>query len=302
MKVVFPDINPLRIILNGYEKLFADEIPYHEETVWYNSKWASTDVIYLFFAIPDDAEYTMEAKLYDCNGWEVATLDLVDTETEAYPGYLMYKITADLSTIRNEGIYYIHVFVSDNTDVEGTVFDFCSEPIHLKTSWPKTLLLEYYNEINDFDIPFEDLTDFVFQLRVEGGFPSSGFSPQSKDTIFIDQNHIPVLLDSIPYNVEKIQFGSAVGITNWQADCINRALSCTHFYVDGIRYCKNEGAKLEPTHENAYPLSGWSIDLIRVEDEGSTSFSLSRIYVLGAGEEAFRAGTGLSMFPAKPIE
>jgi hypothetical protein len=305
--VIFPQINPIQFKM--VEQLFADTIPAHEEQVWFDQKAQFDDVFYAVFAVPAASPYTVAAGLYDCLGTLRANYacDIITQSVTA--DYIYYKMTMQFASgivdsVNNgidEGVYFVKLTFTGDTDPP-RVYLFTSEPIYVKENWPATGLLRYRNEINDFDILFTVDPTFYFQVRVEGGFPSAGFKPESKDEIFIDQNNVPTMLDSIPYVVKQIQFGAGCGIPNYHIDAINRSLSCTHWYWNGVRYCKNEGAKLEPTHSSQYPMSGWVIDVIGVADDFDTNFNLSKIYVLGSGYIAYRSGDGYSFFSAPPID
>ena len=139
---------------------------------------------------------------------------------------------------------------------------FISEPIYVKASHKDTCQLAYSHDKNDFDVIFSALPEnFVFVMRVDGGWWSAGFTPKSNDTIYMDQFYNSRLLDSVPYSTKIWTLGRSRGVANWQADAVNRILSCNITLIDSIRYVKAEGAKLERNTVDFYPLSGWKIEL-----------------------------------------
>jgi hypothetical protein len=302
--IIFPEINPISMNYQQGNNFFADTIPLHEEQVAFCQKAEADDVYYLVFAMPADTVFDrLQAGLYNCDGVKVLTYTPTVITQTATEDYVYYKVTVAFFGATVDRLYTVRVTISDSAPgQELATYTFESEPIYLRTSWPSTILLKYRNEINDFDCGFfEENEDFYFYTRIEGGFPSSGFQPKAKDEIFTDQNYIPTMLDSIPYVVRQIQFGAAVGIANWQADAINRSMSCTEWYVDGVRYCKEKAnEELQATHSTHYPLSGYTINVIGVVDDYGSAFKLSRIFVLGSGDLAFRSGPGTSMFIAPP--
>lgn len=301
--IAFPKINPILMFRDSEdEKLFENSIPTHEEQVLYRQKVEQGDFIYLIFAVSNTVGWTFTGALYDCEGDEVTdsdrfvTIELLVTTVSVDFDY--YKVTIETETIP-DGIYRFGI--SCTPDSGGDPGLFLSEPLYIREEWLNTIMLRYANETNDFDIPFEDISDFRFALRVEGGFPSEGYSPNAKDVIYIDQIHDPYLLDSTPFDIHKCQFGWGVGLPNWMAGKLNRAFACTHMYIDGQRYNKAEGAKLEATRDRHYPMAGWTMDLMMIDDFYSDEVSLSKVYVLGYGEIAFRGGDEYTVTIAKSV-
>ena len=132
-----------------------------------------------------------------------------------------------------------------------------SEPLDIATTHKNTLLLRCTNKTNDFDIAFLNnlFVSKDFYLRVEGEFPSNGYTPYSDDAIYINQIKESTQLSSIPYNSEKVIYGGAEGIPNYLIDKINRFMSCTSFFIDEIQRQKaSDGVKLEPTGAELYPM------------------------------------------------
>lgn len=167
------------------------------------------------------------------------------------------------------GDYYIYLYVPY---LVGSNFDlFYSEPIEVATTHNNTVLLKWTNSGHDFDMyyfaDFYGANPLYFQMRVEGGFRSDGYQPASIDSMFFDQTHNGQLLSSTPYNVRKITFGDGHGLPEWMPDKINRILACTSVTVDGVGYCKTEGARLEPKFLPDHPLAIWKIDLVKTTND-----------------------------------
>lgn len=299
--IAFPKINSVLFYQSDFpERAFENTIPTHEQQLRYHQKVEQTDTIPVLFWTNAGPQWTLAASLIDCYGNEIITYSIATVSQGVTASYDLNKFSAVFGNM-DEGVYQIRITAeSDQADS----YVFLSEPIHMRASWDDTIWIDYYNEVNDFDIPFEDMNTFMFGLRVEGGWESGGYSPQAKDTIYLDQNHTPVMLDSIPYVVRKLTIGEAYGIPNWLANIINRAFSCTHTYIDSTRYVKNEGAKLEPSRTSNYPLAGWMLDLLEVDETLSNEITQSYVFVLGyGGNYAFQMGTGDdgAVSPAKHI-
>lgn len=301
--IAFPLCLPTTFYLAASpETAWAETIPDHEEQVYYRQKVQTTDTIQIAFWSNTDAHWTLAAKLIDTcdNNKEVDTFSVATLEQGVTTDYDWNFFEANFSTL-DDGIYQIKITAVSDL---GDSYTFYSEPYYVRTTWDNTVWLEWANEVNDFDCPYEDMAEaFTWGLRVEGGFESNGYQPSSKDVIYIDQNRVPTMLDSIPYVVKKATFGGAVGLPNYLANIINRAWSHTHTYIDDIRYVKNEGAKLEPSRSDRYPMAGWTLDLMEVDETFSNEITQSVYFVLGYGEIAYQSGNDINeaAFPAKKI-
>jgi hypothetical protein len=289
--VKIPKINPIRLldINDQIHRFFVDSIPSHEEFKRYCQKVQRSDVLNCLVASDSTAEIYPTGELLDCHGNHVAdiTMNYVGT---AISGYDWWSFSADFVSII-DGIYYFYIYwlPADPSDGTAKLYEFISEPVWVKNLWENTILFSYYNTDTDFDFIFSDLGtpgDFICSVRVEGGWPSDGFSPKSKDELYIDEEYVPVQLSSKPFNTQKIIFGGSYGIPNWLIDIINRGLSCDHTYIDLLQVVKAEGAKLERSGEKLYPMAAWSLELMESDYNFSTG-SEPVITLLGYGETAF---------------
>lgn len=271
MKVTehIPRLCPLQYHLDnikGYG-FFNIDIPEPEEPTCYLQKFEITDSIRVQFwgRITDDTgdDPTIVATLVNEAGVVVQTVTVYSAMTGiSDDSILFYRFKYDLTDFINTILYSVLSF----TDADGTRV-YVSEPIHV-ANHENTVVLTYNNSRNAFDVNF-GATDATFYLRVEGGFYSEGYAPGSKDVVYFNQTHDPVILHSIPFMTKKITFGDGRGIPNWLADKINRIFACDTVLVDEVEMVKNDGAKMEPTRGNLFPMAGWSLELI----EGSNNFS-----------------------------
>jgi hypothetical protein len=208
----------------------------------------------------------------------------------AVADYDWWSFSADFLSII-DGIYYLYIYWLDAAP-EGESpkrYEFLSEPLWVKDTWPNTILVSCYNDTTDFDVIFEDLGtpgDYVISVRVEGGWPTDGFMPQAKDILYIDEEYVTVQLNSKPFSTRKIIFGGSYGIPNWLIDIINRCFSCDHTYIDLLRVVKAEGAKLERSGEKFYPMACWMLELMEADYNYSTG-SEAVIILLGYNNTAF---------------
>ena len=161
-----------------------------------------------------------------------------------------------------EGVYFLKLSISDSSGI----LTMYSEPIYLSSTSPDTVAVTYSHDENDFDRVFTGSNVMQHLMRIEAGMKSDGLAPGGKFTMFADLNYQSVMLQSQPYNVEKWTFGPGEGIPNHLADIINRIFGLSTVKIDGVQYSRNEGAKIERTGVNEYPLAGWSLDLIKSDN------------------------------------
>jgi hypothetical protein len=281
-------------------QLFGNLIHPSEQQLTFCQKLQSTDEMQAIFSVDQTsaglAGSSIQAVLYDHTGKFMMIIPKTNIgtftdELSAVWDYYLAKFWCNNCPSGPydslpEGIYYVGIHFRNGTDATADVF--LSEPIHIATTHSDTILLSYNNEKNNFDIIFTGLpTSWNFNMRFDGGFESDGFTPKSNDVIYNDIVQNPVQLSSIPYDTKRITFGRTEGIPNYQAGIINRILACTHIWVDGVRYCKVSGAKLEPTRTKEYPLGGWRIELMESYGNWSQYGHLIQ-RVLGYGNIAFQ--------------
>jgi len=248
---------------------FENDLADVEEQVRYFQKFATTDEIrvQLWARITDDsgADPTFTATLVNEYGTTILTATVYSALTGVEDeSLLFYRFLFSLSSITTYGVHYVVVTV---TDADGTR-TYVSEPIDIQTSHENTVLLTYNNRRIGFDVNWL-ATNATFYFRVEGGFWEENFTPATKDVIYFNQSHDPVLLSSVPFCVQKLTIGDAFGVPNWIADKVNRIFACSTVLVDGVGYCKNEGAKMEPAREKQYPMAAWTLELVEATNEYS---------------------------------
>jgi len=260
-------------------KSFMDTIPGHEQQLEFCQKVNTGDELDFVFAVRNGSGYTPGCKVYYWNGRllvdETSVLNLYATYTD--PDSVVwdyYRVNIDTSAYP-DGVYNVTIYAED-TESNNVVW--ISEPIWVKTSHKDTAVIGYSNDKNDFDVIFSALPEnFYFVLRVDGGWESNGFAPKAKDTIFMDEFYNSRLLDSVPYEVKTFTFGRSEGVPNWQAGIINRILACNITYIDGVRYVKADGAKLERNGTDLYPMAGWRIELMEYNTYSSQYKQIPKI-------------------------
>lgn len=284
--IKIPTLNPFRFHKVGDGDFLQNLIPFFEDqNARYCQKYNFGDLLYLQFLIQGanltGGAYAPTLRLVDNSDVTAHTFTVEATSTAAvYSGFSSYNVVENFPTV-TEGVYYLKLAAYVPKDPNG--FDyaemvFYSEPIYLKASHDNTVLIKYRLTYNDFDCIFtDDLAPFHF--RVEGGVRSEGFTPGGKFTMFSDLDYQPVMLQSIPYNTYKWSFGPGRGCPNWIGDRLNRIFACDEVTIDSVAWARGENSKIEAQRESLYPFAGWTIDLLKVENEHSDGWDLDEFTV-----------------------
>ena len=260
-----PFLNPLQFRKIPDGKFACDLIPSFEQKSVYVQKFQRGDILRFQVQLLKGNWYSISYRILNeyFNQVSSYTGGLIGSNEE----YDIWSVK-DIDNILNlpSGIYFLELQIVVIIEGANVNKQFITEPFEIVDELPDSLLIEYSHDGNEFDIAFyptgNPANRRFFQLRVEGGITSDGFSPASKDTFYIDQVRDVVMLNSIPFNVYKFTFGPGCGIPNWMADKINRILSLAYVEINGRQYVKNEGAKFEPIREKGYPFAGWQIELV----------------------------------------
>lgn len=269
--IKLPALNPLQFHKASGGKFACDELPSFEEDKIYMQKFIrSSDSIAFQVQVHEDYISAIGFYIEDLQG---NATTMTGSSLGVINGYENWHIHQDSLTTFADGVYFVVLEVTINMGAGDVVKKYVSEPVQMVSELPESLLIEYSHSRNEFDMAFypDGTVDskLTYYLRVEGGIPSDGFIPGSKDAYFIDQGRDVNLLDSTPYNVYKFTFGPKEGIPNWLANKINRILSLQEVVINDIQYTKNDGAKFEPIREKEYPFAGWQIEMVKVESEDS---------------------------------
>jgi len=235
------DILPLRFIhLNNISAAFNGDFAVrqlldYQSPRCYAQKWELGDVLKLQCPslTPPTAleirEVDTDFLAYQVNWVEIPTLITGQT-------FKIYELEQSLSVL-NEGRYYTS-FQYENEDGIQPVQ---SEAIDVQIEQDNTLLIEYHNARNDYDIIFD--TGIVFQIRVEAAIKN--FLPQNERDTYEDQDFNTTLLNAIPYLQAKFWLGYNYGMPRWVAHKINIIQSCTETIYDGVAYQIPNEAKYE---------------------------------------------------------
>ncbi len=142
------------------------------------------------------------------------------------------------------GIYYVIVEDRYSGDPADSVY-FISEPIHYRNkehSFPRTMLFEFDNLTNDYDVLFETYKQgsspqLQMNLRCEAVIDE--IDPAFHDTAWEDQGYAVQKSSSTPYRLFQL---TVFGVPGWMIDKVNRILSCDIVAIDGMYYRKDINA------------------------------------------------------------
>lgn len=141
----------------------------------------------------------------------------------------------------NETLYFTEITGLNNglysVEVEGV----CSEVFRVTDDVSGTVLLQYSNPNNLMrkDAVFWiDNMQYFFDFRIPGGFKDDDWVFGVDNEQYTTSGNDVIDIYSID-NVQKtLTMGGSKGCPVWYAELLNKALCCSYFYVDGIRYAR----------------------------------------------------------------
>jgi hypothetical protein len=211
--------------------------------------------------------------------------------------YKIYETTFDISDLA-EGVYYLYQQVTF-----GAIdWKYVSEPISMKTTWPRTLLFTYTNSFNDHDMAWT-ATGITMKFLCEADIQDPEFLRDR--AAYINQTRDLTNLSGIPYNAFKLQIGDAPGVAPYIVDILNRIFCCDSIDIEGLKYQSDEGSKWEVNRIKGYPLIGAAIDIVpernRASQQSADTTPLSSGIVMAYNMETSFFGPG-SLVPVTDIE
>lgn len=83
---------------------------------------------------------------------------------------------------------------------------------------------------------------YFFDFRVPGGFKDSGWTFSVENEQFITSDADPIELFALESTQKKFTMGSQEGVPVYFAELLNRLLTCTYVYFDGVRYARKDSS------------------------------------------------------------
>lgn len=137
-----------------------------------------------------------------------------------------------------------------------------SDVQNVQDDQPNTILFEYTNSQNDFNVIFE--TGTIFSLRVEGSISLP--KPEFNNVIYNDINENTTKLYGNPWTGFKLFIAYNSGVAPWIIDRVNRILACDQIKIENRYYEMEDGAKWEESRADQYTLYGVNIDIKEVQN------------------------------------
>lgn len=264
---IVPYINPLEF----YEKGFANQAQYNNKHL--NDfpfadqiySWQQRTSFYQVWQLNDSIRLQFRSEIGP-NAWKLFSTDGAQIDTGNFqqvlqnadnPGEYVYQADIDLS-IYDPGCLYMEIWLGVGQGVGGAPLKtLISEQFEFSNLIENTLLLQWSNSSFKDEVMYE--TGVVFTMRLKGRLFYK--TPASKDIIYEDQELNETIVDSKNYDLWELQLSDERGIPNWMIRKINGILSCDNVIIEGRNYTKSEGAKLEETAIDDYPMRGWKIEL-----------------------------------------
>ncbi len=126
-----------------------------------------------------------------------------------------------------------------------------------------------------------------YQLRIEGGQWTVDKKTGSTDIMYLDSIRDPKILHSVPYDIFTFNFGSNTGIPFWVVDRLQRIFGCFFTAIDGVYYCKNEGANIESEGLQHWALLTAKLQVVYKENKYNRTYSKQIIPPIPTGGLGF---------------
>lgn len=227
---------------------FRDTIRDYEQPVCFLQRWLMDDSVRLQ-VISNYSPLTI--KVMDERGIAVYS-QTFDTLQQDYfrPGYYIRQAEVDIATF-DPGYYYFQIEAGASPQV------WVSEPQEFVEEMPNSLYLEYSHHERYGDVIFD--APYSPALRIPGVLKFK--SPGSKDTVYENQSLDQEMIKSVPYRIWELIISDVKGVPPWLIDKVNWILGCSNLQIDGRYYTKNDGATLEETELDNYPMAGYKIEM-----------------------------------------
>nr|DAE78751.1 MAG TPA: hypothetical protein [Caudoviricetes sp.] len=141
----------------------------------------------------------------------------------------------------NETLYFTEITGLNDGLYSVEVDGVCSEVFRVTDDVSGTVLLQYSNPNNRMrkDAVFWiDGMQYFFDFRIPGGFKDDDWVFGVDNEQYTTSGNDVIDIYSID-NVQKtLTMGGSKGCPVWYAELLNKALCCSYFYVNGVRYAR----------------------------------------------------------------
>lgn len=193
--------------------------------------------------------------------------------------YVQYKFKVSDILISAQGFYQLEVVATFSAS-GGQVYNYLSEWLDVKNTHPNTILFDYFNSINDFDIYF--LANPILQLRLPA-YKRMG-TPQFEDVTYRNQNVDLKLLSSRAYRMFDLFVGYNGGISDFHVDKLRYATQCDTLKIDNKRVIKSDSGEFSVTPIPNYPLYRVEMQIEEYKPkEAGTFFEDNGLFIVSTG-------------------
>jgi hypothetical protein len=191
--------------------------------------------------------------------------------------YVQYKFKAWDRLGNMEGFFQLEVVA---TFPDGQVYNYLSEWLDVKSTHPDSVLIDYFNSTNDYDVYFS--ANPILQLRLPAYRRMS--TPQFEDVNYRDQNVNLKLLSSRSYRMFDFFIGYNGGISDFHVDKVRFATQCDTLKIDNKRYIKSDSGEFSVTPIPNYPLYKLEMQIEEYNPkEAGTFFEDNGLFIVSTG-------------------
>ena len=234
----------------------------------YFQKITNTDQITIY---ADSLATTINILLLDPQSNTLATLvsglaytDSLVGNVDSYFGDQYYTFIYQFfagDVIPSDGFYYVliqAVYPGDADPLTDTMF--VTECLQMKYGgWPKTMLFEYSNDENDYDVLWEPASTpqpWAFRAEAILNIAPGGHTVAFQNLFWKNEK-----LQDIRYRVATLFVGGD-GIPDWIWEKLDFILACDTFTINGERWFKEPGANWTVKESDNFPMKSLSIKLM----------------------------------------
>lgn len=165
----------------------------------------------------------------------------------AHTGDTIYAFNWNTWQMNTDKVLYFHVIQGLSPGhYKVTIGDKTSEEFMVTvdaTLLSQTSLIQYRfkdNRQREDVVSVIDHMMYFFDFRVPGGFKDSGWTFGVSNEQFTTQREDVVELFAMDYTMKTFTLGGPEGVPVWYGEMLNRLLTCSYVYVEGVRYTRNE--------------------------------------------------------------
>lgn len=223
------------MIISPFTPLFFEDFKSDGIESRYLQMFASTDQILLeCLCAPDELFFDFIVSGTTDDGQSQYSQLSLNSWTLADGSVLWFTVISGLAP----GIYQVRCQALGLTSHYFRVTDDQSE-------LAKTTLIQYTmkdNKQRQDAVFIIDGMRYFFDFRVPGGFKDSGWTFAVENEQFITPEADPVELFALESTQKKFTMGGQEGVPVYFAEMLNRALTCSYVYFDGVRYARKDSS------------------------------------------------------------